>query len=177
MAAGGVNGKQLELNFQDSQGDPESAVSAYGKLMDWGMDVSLGCVMSGETASVVAAAKEDDVLLLTPSGSSDSCLSGNDKAFRICFYDSYQGTAAANYLSEKNLATEVGVLYQSDSDYSTGLYAPSSPSALISASTSSRPRPSPPPPAPTSPLRSTHLSIPASRSCSSPSTLKKLPPS
>ena len=27
-AAGGVNGKQLELNFQDSQGDPESAVSA-----------------------------------------------------------------------------------------------------------------------------------------------------
>ena len=111
-AAGGVNGKQLELNFQDSQGDPESAVSAYGKLMDWGMDVSLGCVMSGETASVVAAAKEDDVLLLTPSGSSDSCLSGNDKAFRICFYDSYQGTAAANYLSEKNLATEVGVLYQ-----------------------------------------------------------------
>ena len=38
-AAGGVNGKQLELNFQDSQGDPESAVSAYGKLMDWGMDV------------------------------------------------------------------------------------------------------------------------------------------
>ena len=122
-AAGGVNGKQLELNFQDSQGDPESAVSAYGKLMDWGMDVSLGCVMSGETASVVAAAKEDDVLLLTPSGSSDSCLSGNDKAFRICFYDSYQGTAAANYLSEKNLATEVGVLYQSDSDYSTGLYS------------------------------------------------------
>ena len=122
-ADGGVNGKQLELSFQDSQGDPESAVAAYGKLMDWGMDVSLGCVMSGETASVVAAAKEDDVLLLTPSGSSDSCLSGNDKAFRICFYDSYQGTAAANYLSEKNLATEVGVLYQSDSDYSTGLYS------------------------------------------------------
>ena len=33
-AAGGVNGKQLELSFQDSQGDPESAVAAYGKLMD-----------------------------------------------------------------------------------------------------------------------------------------------
>ena len=34
-AAGGVNGKQMEVNFQDSQGDPESAVAAYGKLMDW----------------------------------------------------------------------------------------------------------------------------------------------
>lgn len=63
-AAGGVNGKQLELSFQDSQGDPESAVAAYGKLMDWGMNVSLGAVLSGETASVVAAAKADDVLVM-----------------------------------------------------------------------------------------------------------------
>ena len=46
-AAGGVNGKQLELSFQDSQGDPESAVAAYGKLMDWGMNVCLGGVLSG----------------------------------------------------------------------------------------------------------------------------------
>lgn len=121
-AAGGVNGKKLELSFQDSQGDPESAVSAYGKLMDWGMDVSLGGTMSGETSSIAAAAKDDDVMLLTPSGSSDTCIDGNDKAFRICFYDSYQGTAAADYLKDKSLASEVGVLYQSDSDYSKGLY-------------------------------------------------------
>ena len=121
-AAGGVNGKKLELSFQDSQGDPESAVSAYGKLMDWGMDVSLGGTMSGETSSIAAAAKDDDVMLLTPSGSSDTCIDGNDKAFRICFYDSYQGTAAADYLKDKALATEVGVFYQSDNDYSAGLY-------------------------------------------------------
>lgn len=88
-AAGGVNGKQLELSFQDSQGDPESAVAAYGKLMDWGMNVSLGAVLSGETASVVAAAKADDVLVMETTGSADKCIDGNDKAFRICFYDSY----------------------------------------------------------------------------------------
>lgn len=97
-AAGGVNGKQLEVNFQDSQGDPESAVAAYGKLMDWGMNVCLGGVLSGETASVVAAAKVDDMFI------------------------SYQGTAAADYLTDNALATEVGVFYQSDNDYSVGLY-------------------------------------------------------
>ena len=107
-AAGGVNGKQLELSFQDSQGDPESAVAAYGKLMDWGMNVSLGAVLSGEPASVVAAAKADDVLVMETTGSADKCIDGNDKAFRICFYDSYQGTAAADYLT--------------DNDYSVGLY-------------------------------------------------------
>ena len=121
-AAGGVNGKQLELSAQDSQGDPESAVAAYGKLMDWGMNVFLGGVLSGETASVVAAAKADDMFIMETTGSADKCIDGNDKAFRICFYDSYQGTAAANYLKDNALADEVGVLYQSDNDYSAGLY-------------------------------------------------------
>ena len=121
-AAGGVNGKMLEVQFQDSQGDPESAVAAYGKLMDWGMNVSLGAVLSGETASVVAAAKADDMFIMETTGSADKCIDGNDKAFRVCFYDSYQGTAAADYLKDKALATEVGVFYQSDNDYSAGLY-------------------------------------------------------
>ena len=121
-ADGGVNGKMLEVQFQDSQGDPESAVAAYGKLMDWGMNVSLGAVLSGETASVVAAAKADDMFIMETTGSADKCIDGNDKAFRICFYDSYQGTAAADYLKDKALATEVGVFYQSDNDYSAGLY-------------------------------------------------------
>lgn len=121
-AAGGVSGKQLELSFQDSQGDPESAVAAYGKLMDWGMNVFLGGVLSGETASVVTAAKADDVFIMETTGSADKCIDGNDKAFRVCFYDSYQSTAAADYLNDNQLATEVGVFYQSDNDYSAGLY-------------------------------------------------------
>ena len=78
--------------------------------------------LSGETASVVAAAKADDVLVMETTGSADKCIDGNDKAFRICFYDSYQGTAAADYLTDNALATEVGVFYQSDNDYSVGLY-------------------------------------------------------
>lgn len=120
--AGGIAGKQIELSYQDSQGESESAVNAYGKLMDWGMEVSLGCALSGENASVVAAARDDDVLLITPSGSADKCIDGNDKAFRVCFYDSYQGAAAAQYIKDNNMVDTVGILYQSDNDYSVGLY-------------------------------------------------------
>lgn len=120
--AGGINGKQIELSYQDSQGESESAVNAYGKLMDWGMNISLGGVLSGETASIVAAARDDDVLLITPSGSADKCIDGNDKAFRVCFYDSYQGAAAAQYIKDNNMVDTVGILYQSDNDYSVGLY-------------------------------------------------------
>lgn len=120
--AGGIAGKQIELSYQDSQGESESAVNAYGKLMDWGMEVSLGCVLSGENASVVAAARDDDVLLITPSGSADKCIEGNDKSFRVCFYDSYQDAAAAQYIKDNNMVDTVGILYQSDNDYSVGLY-------------------------------------------------------
>lgn len=120
--AGGIAGKQIELSYQDSQGESESAVNAYGKLMDWGMEVSLGCVLSGENASVVAAARDDDVLLITPSGSADKCIDGNDKAFRVCFYNSYQGAAAAQYIKDNNMVDTVGILYQSDNDYPVGLY-------------------------------------------------------
>ena len=121
-AAGGINGKQVELSFQDSQADPESAVNAYGKLMDWGMQVSLGGVLSGETASIVAAAREDNIMLIPPSGSADKCIDGNSRAFRVCFYDSFQGAAAAQYIKNNNMVDTVGILYQSDIDYSVGLY-------------------------------------------------------
>ena len=34
--AGGINGHQIEYNFQDDQGDPEKAANAYNTLKDWG---------------------------------------------------------------------------------------------------------------------------------------------
>lgn len=121
-AAGGVNGFTFTLDFQDSQGDPDSAVSAYGKLMDNGMDVSLGGTFSGETQSIVAAAKEDGILVLTATASSKACIEGNDCAFRVCFNDPQQGTASADYIADNALATKVAVFYASDVDYSAGLY-------------------------------------------------------
>lgn len=121
-AAGGVNGMKLALDFQDSQADPDSAVNAYGKLVDNGMNVSLGGTFSGETASIVAAAKQDDIMILTPTASADKSIDGNDKAFRVCFTDSSQGTASADFIADNNLGTQVAVFYQSDIDYSVGLY-------------------------------------------------------
>ena len=120
--AGGVNGYTFKLDAQDSQGDPDSAVSAYGMLMDNGMDVSLGCVLSGEAQSVITAALEDGILIVTPTSSAKACIEGNPNAFRVCFNDPAQGTASADYIADNGLATKVAVFYQSDIDYSAGLY-------------------------------------------------------
>ena len=121
-AAGGINGMKIVFDMQDSQADPESAKSAYGKLMDWGMDISIGTVMSGEMASVTAESAKDDMFMISPSASNDTCLEASPNAFRICFYDSYQGIAAADYVKENLAGKKVAVFYQSDLDYSIGLY-------------------------------------------------------
>ena len=121
-AAGGVNGYTLVVNFQDSKGDPQQATQAYGKLVDSGMKVSLGGVLSGETAAVSEAAIEDEMLVLTPSGSAVSAIADSEYAFRVCFSDPSQGVASAQYIEDYDLPKEVAVFYASDTDYSTGLY-------------------------------------------------------
>lgn len=117
----GINGFKLVLKFEDSTGDPDQAKSAYGKLVDNGMKVSLGATLSGETSAVVAEAEADGMLVLTPSGSALSAISGSDKAFRVCFSDPYQGQASAEYIISHKLATKVAIFYDSTTDYSTGL--------------------------------------------------------
>ncbi len=121
-AAGGVNGMTFALDFQDSQGSAESAVTAYGNLIDKGMVLSLGGVLSGETAAISAAANDDGIFILTPSGSAKEAIQGNNNAFRVCFNDPQQGEVSANFVADNELAKKVAVFYQSDLDYSNGLY-------------------------------------------------------
>lgn len=120
-ANGGVNGMKFVLDFQDSQGDPQVAVNAYGKLLDSGMDVSLGAILSAASAAVTPAAIQDGIFILNPTASSIEALGGNPNAFRVSFNDPAQGKLSAKYISENNLAKKVAVFYASDSDYSVGI--------------------------------------------------------
>ena len=43
-AAGGINGYQIDYDFQDDEGDSEKAINAYNTLKDWGMQVLVGTV-------------------------------------------------------------------------------------------------------------------------------------
>ncbi|MBO4972496.1 MAG: ABC transporter substrate-binding protein [Clostridia bacterium] len=118
-AKGGVNGFELKLLEADSGGSGEKAVQGYGKLIDDGMKVSLGGTLSGENKDIVAAAKNDGLLILTPSASALDSI-GEPNAFRLCFNDPQQGEIAANAIKNKNLATKVAILYDNGNDYCVG---------------------------------------------------------
>ena len=118
-AQGGI---QLEILPADDQGDGELGVNAYNDLLDKGVSIMLSTVTSGSCIAVSDVAFEDRVFMLTPSGSADVITDGKDNMFRVCFKDSAQGLASAQYIYDKKLATKVGVIYNNALDYSIGIY-------------------------------------------------------
>lgn len=120
-ADGGINGIQIEFNFQDDENDAEKAVNAYNTLKDWGMQALLGTVTSAPCVAVGEVAQGDNMFLLTPSGTAVECVQ-YDNAFRVCFSDPMQGLESAKYIGENKLATKVAVIYDSSDVYSTGIY-------------------------------------------------------
>ena len=127
-AKGGI---QFELDMEDDAHDPEKAVTAYGVLKDWGMQVSLATVTSSPGAAVSPSYAADKIFAITPSGSStavifqdpDNQTGAYGNVFQMCFTDPNQGTASADYIStHTDLGSKVAVIYKNDDNYSKGIH-------------------------------------------------------
>lgn len=120
-ADGGINGYQIEFNFQDDEHDAEKSVNAYNTLKDWGVQVLMGTVTSAPCVAVADKTNADNMFQITPSGSSVECAQ-NPNVFRVCFSDPDQGAASATYIAENKLAEKIAVIYDSSDVYSSGIY-------------------------------------------------------
>lgn len=118
--AGGINGMTVETKAEDDEADPEKVINAYNNLKDWGMQMLVGATTSGACISVAAESANDNLFQITPSGSAVECVA-NDNVFRVCFADPDQGTASAKYIGENKLATKAAIIYDSSSEYSSGI--------------------------------------------------------
>ena len=119
--AGGINGAQIEFQFQDDEHDAEKSVNAYNTLKDWGMQMLMGTVTSAPCVAVADKTMADNMFQITPSGSSVECAQ-NPNVFRVCFSDPDQGAASATYIAENKLADKIAVIYDSSDVYSSGIY-------------------------------------------------------
>lgn len=126
-----LGGVQFELNFQDDQGDPDQAETAFGTLMDWGMQLSLSTTTSGAGIRVSPLYEENHIFAMTPSGSNPLLTlkgDGNNEndyygnIFQMCFTDPNQGIASADYISMNNLGSSIAIIYENDIDYSVSVY-------------------------------------------------------
>lgn len=121
-AAGGVNGKKLEIVIADDGGLAENTKSAVKKLIEEDkVDALIGEPTS--TNSIVGAniAQAAKVPMITPSGTNPKITEVGDFIFRACFVDSVQGEVMAKYAFETLKLKRVSLLVDFSSSYSKGL--------------------------------------------------------
>ena len=117
-----LGGIQFEIKWEDDEHDPEKSVNAYNNLKDWGMQMLVGTTTTAPCVAVGAETNADHMFELTPSASSTDVIDGKDNVFQMCFTDPNQGTASAQYISEKKLGTKIAIIYNNSDAYSTGIY-------------------------------------------------------
>lgn len=121
-AAGGIDGKLVEVIWEDDEGAPEKATNAYNKLVQNDEVVAiLGSVLTGATDAVADYAAEDGIPMITPSATAYYITTDRPNVFRTCFLDPFQGISMANFAKDEFNATKLAVLYENGSEYSTGL--------------------------------------------------------
>ena len=119
--AGGLNGIMFELDMRDDQHNAENVANLYTGLLEDGMQVSLGTVTTKPGLEFKSLSKEDNVFFLTPSATGDA-IPEFDNGYQMCFADSNQGTAAAEFFNETYEGKKVGIFYKADDEYSKGIY-------------------------------------------------------
>lgn len=120
-AQGGINGKNLEVIYEDGQCNAKTASSAAHKLIDIDkVPVILGGLCSTETSAFAPGAMQKKVLVLS-HGSSAPALSRTGKYFfRSYPSDLNQGKFAAEYAYNTLKVKKVAILYHI-SDWGSGI--------------------------------------------------------
>ena len=118
---GGVLGKKIDFIVLDSKGDSTEAVMAYNRLVDEGIVAFIGDAPSKPSLAIAEVAAQDNMPMITPTGTQFNITEAGPNVFRTCFTDPYQGVVLANF-AKKNLKAETAaVLVNNSSDYSDGV--------------------------------------------------------
>ena len=98
-AAGGVNGRMLELIPEDSKCAAQDAITAYNKLTDVdGVKIILGTTCSGAMLGAAPLAEREGVIMLSASATSPDIAGAGDYIFRTTINDHQLGQDTGNTL-------------------------------------------------------------------------------
>ena len=129
-AAGGINGKKINLLEYDDKADPIESVNAYNLAKANGATAIIGSVLTGATVGLSDVTYEDNMPQITASATSpkvtvmdpeDPNSEVKTNVFRTCFLDPFQGEKMAQYAVEKYSAKTAAIFYENGSDYSEAI--------------------------------------------------------
>ena len=121
-AAGGINGKQIELLVQDDRSDASEAATIVTKFVTQDqVHAILGEVASSRSIAAAPIAQNAKIPMLTPSSTNPEVTKKGDYIFRSCFIDPVQGAAIAQFAARTLNAKRAAIMVDRKNDYSTGL--------------------------------------------------------
>ena len=121
-AAGGINGKKVELVTEDDSFKPDNTVAAFKKLVTKDKVLAVvGALTSNCTLAITNLAQGAKVPLVTPTSTNDKVTTAGDYIFQACYKDSFQGKVVASFAFNDLKAKTAAVLFDKANDYSSGL--------------------------------------------------------
>jgi len=117
---GGINGRKIEVIYEDGQCDSKTGVSAAQKLITVDkVQVIIGEVCSSVTLAIAPIANQNKVVLITPASSADSISQAGEYIFRNYPRNS-QFLDKISELIEKLNKKKIAILFVNN-DYGVGL--------------------------------------------------------
>ena len=119
-AAGGINGRMLEIIVEDSKCNAQDSITAYNKLTDVDeVKIILGTSCSGAMLGAAPSAEEDGVVLFSGLATNPDIANAGDYIFRTAMSDAQLGIDTGNVLwadGVRSLAT-----ITASTDYAEGV--------------------------------------------------------
>ena len=117
---GGINGKKVELIYEDSKCEPRTGVSALKKLTSIDKtNLIIGTVCSSVTLALTPIVEEQNLLIIS-SGSSNPKISQYPNTFRTWPSDALQGEFLAKSVAEDLKLKKAAIIFINN-DYGVGL--------------------------------------------------------
>lgn len=114
-AAGGINGKKIDLRIIDSQSSNPGALAALQKAVEQEKVVALvGCLYSTQVLATSDAIKKYGIPTIIGATNVNITKQGNPWLFRVRPDDSIAAGAMVKYIKENTKFTKIGLLHDAD---------------------------------------------------------------
>lgn len=118
----GILGKKIEFIFSDDEGKAATAVTVGQKLINSDKVVGIvGPLTSTCANSLAPICQQDQIPMVTGTGTNTKITQAGDYIFRTCFIDPFQGQAVATFAADDLKAKTAAIVYNNGDDYSKGL--------------------------------------------------------
>lgn len=118
---GGINGRKIEIIFEDDKALPEESAKTFNKLVNVDKVLAIiGASGSGATAAAIDIAQNQGTPVVVAFASAPNLTKGRNYIFRVTASDSFQGKYSADFLYNKLGKKKIAVLYTKN-DWGQGI--------------------------------------------------------